>query len=157
MSEPGVDVVVIRRSEAAETPSDTEITSLVARALQMERTSGSWEVSVVLVDDDELRTLHREFMDIDEPTDVMTFPAGVDEEREAGGDIVISVERAAEQGPEHGHAPAEEAAFLIVHGVLHLCGWDDHTDADRAAMLERQRVILESWRSGTERHGAGSS
>ena len=100
----------------------------------------------MLVDDDELRALHRDFMDIDEPTDVMTFPAGEDEEREAGGDIVISVDRAADQGPEHGHTTAHEIRFLIVHGVLHLCGWDDHTDADRAAMLERQRVILEASR-----------
>jgi probable rRNA maturation factor len=82
-------------------------------------------------------------MGIDEQTDVMTFPAGEEEEREAGGDIVISIDRAAEQGPEHGHTTAEEVAFLIVHGVLHLCGWDDHAAEDRAAMLERQREILE--------------
>ena len=138
-----VDVVVIRHTVSDETPDDAEIRELIDRALDAEEAVGAWEVSVVLVDDDELRALHRDFMDIDEPTDVMTFPVGEDEEREAGGDIVISVDRAADQGPEHGHTTAQEIRFLIVHGVLHLCGWDDHSDADRAAMLERQRVILE--------------
>lgn len=146
MSDFSADVIVIRESASAETPGDAEIASLVTHALALEGVVGAWEISVVLVDDDELRRLHREFMGIDEPTDVMTFPAGEDEEREAGGDIVISVERAAEQGPEHGDSPAQEVAFLVAHGLLHLCGWDDQTDADRAAMLERQRAIMDSWR-----------
>lgn len=146
MTDRSVDVVVIRYVEGVETPSDAELASLVTHALAMEEAGGCWEVSLVLVDDEELRRLHRQFMGIDEPTDVMTFPAGDDEERDAGGDIVISVERAAEQGPEHGHTVAREVAFLVVHGVLHLCGWDDQVDGDRDAMLDRQRTIIEGWR-----------
>jgi probable rRNA maturation factor len=140
-----VDVVVIRRPAADGILEDREIDRLVKQALAAENASGAWDVSIVLVDDDELRALHRDFMDIDEPTDVMTFPAEPDEEREAGGDIVISVERAAEQGPEHSHTTEEEVRFLILHGVLHLSGWDDRTPEERTAMLERQRVILASF------------
>ena len=62
-----------------------------------------------------------EFMDDDSITDVMTFPSG--EPGQEGGDIVISVERAAEQGPEHGFTTDQEVHFLFVHGLLHLCGW----------------------------------
>jgi probable rRNA maturation factor len=108
--------------------------------LGAEGANGPWSVAVALVDDDRLRELHRDFMDIDEPTDVMTFPAEIP--GAGGGDIVISVDRAAEQGPEHGHTAAEETIFLIAHGLLHLCGWDDASDRDRAAMLERQREII---------------
>jgi len=98
-------------------------------------------VSIVLVDDREMQRMHADFMDIDEPTDVMTFPS---EQEDGGpaGDIVISVERAAEQGAENGLSTEDEVIFLAIHGVLHLTGWDDHSDADRAAMLDRQRSII---------------
>ena len=144
MSDLSVDVLVIRRSPAEGMLDDSEIASLVEHALTTEGATGAWEISIVLVDDAELQALHHEFMGIDEPTDVMTFPADADEDRGAGGDIVISVDRAAEQGPEHGSTAEEEVRFLIAHGVLHLCGWDDHDPADRAAMLDRQTAILAS-------------
>ena len=95
---------------------------------------------MALVDDRRLRGLHRDFMGIDEATDVMTFPSG--EPGVAGGDIAVSVDRAAAQGPGFGHSAAEEAAFLVVHGLLHLLGWDDAADDDRAAMLARQQEII---------------
>src|SRR5262249_3205892 len=94
-------------------------------------------------DDAHLRRLHRDFMGIDEETDVMTFPHGDDQ----GGDIVISIERAAEQALAYGYAAGEEVEFLAVHGVLHLCGWNDETPTQRAAMLARQTEIVEAFRS----------
>ncbi len=109
-------------------------------ALEQEGASGAWAVAVALVDDSRLQDLHREFMAVDEPTDVMTFPS--DEPGAGGGDIAVSVERAAEQGPAFGHSAAEETDFLVVHGLLHLCGWDDPTPEDRAAMLTRQAEII---------------
>ena len=124
-------------------PGDVE--ALVRHALSLEGASDAWEITVVLVDDDELSQLHEQFMGLADPTDIMTFPAGDDEEREAGGDLVISVERAAQQGPEHGLSGVEEVAFLVVHGLLHLCGWNDDSDDDRRLMLERQHVILDSF------------
>ncbi|MCC6944472.1 MAG: hypothetical protein IT335_07830, partial [Thermomicrobiales bacterium] len=62
MSDSGVEVIVIRRTETGGTPDDATITELVMRALRAEGATGAWEVSVVLVDDDELRALHRDFM-----------------------------------------------------------------------------------------------
>lgn len=109
-------------------------------ALEQEGATGRWAVAVALVDDRRLQDLHRDFMGIDEPTDVMTFPS--DEPGTSGGDIAVSVDRAASQGPAFGHSAAEETAFLVVHGLLHLCGWDDPTPDDRAAMLARQTEIM---------------
>ncbi len=114
--------------------------------LRSEGRGGSWEVTVALVDDRSLRDLHARFMGLDSVTDVMTFPHG--EEGTGGGDIVISVDRAAAQGPEHGLTADQEIRFLFVHGMLHLCGWDDGTDADRHEMLSRQTVLLEHFDAG---------
>ena len=101
---------------------------------------GQWVVTVALVSDDALRLLHAQFMDEDSVTDVMTFPAG--EPGQEGGDIVISVDRAAEQGPEHGYSVDQEVQFLFVHGLLHLNGWDDFDPADRERMLAKQSELL---------------
>jgi rRNA maturation RNase YbeY len=115
--------------------------SIVPFVLEQEAQGGAWTVTVALTDDRRLRELHRQFMGIDEDTDVMTFPAGP-EDPAAGGEIVVSVERAACQGPDHGLDPAAEVEFLVVHGLLHLCGWDDTTPGDRERMLGRQRELL---------------
>ncbi len=104
---------------------------------------GEWEIAVVLKTDDTIRALHREFMGIDEATDVMTFPADPEEnEGIAGGDIVISVDRAAAQGADYGNTPDQEIEFLLVHGLLHLCGWDDHSQSDRDKMLTYQAQLI---------------
>lgn len=108
--------------------------------------SGLWVVTVALVGDDDLRALHAQFMDDDSVTDVMTFPAG--EPGQGGGDIVISVERAADQGPEHGLTTQQEVRFLFVHGLLHLCGWDDRSPEERERMLARQRALLRGFDEG---------
>ena len=103
--------------------------------------AGRWVVAVALVSDHSLRQLHAQFMDDDSVTDVMTFPAGVPGQE--GGDIVISVDRAAEQGPEHGFTTDQEVRFLFVHGLLHLCGWNDQTPIDRERMLAQQTKLIE--------------
>jgi len=138
------ETIVIRHNETPLDLSDEVIERFVLRALELEEQSGEWVVSVVLVDDPEMQQLHVDFMNIDEPTDVMTFPSDFEDEEQQGGDIVISVERAAEQGGENGLSTEEEVIFLAVHGVLHLCGWDDTTPEARSSMLDRQRQIIET-------------
>lgn len=114
--------------------------------LRSEGQGGPWRVTVALVDDHALRDLHSRFMGIDSVTDVMTFPHGDD--GTGGGDIVISVDRAAAQGPDHKMTVDQETRFLFVHGLLHLCGWDDGTDGDRQKMLLRQSALLELYDAG---------
>lgn len=96
--------------------------------------------------------MHRYFMGIGTPTDIMTFPyealdvSGVQAmEQVAGGDLVISMDHIRENAVTAGWSARDELLFVIVHGVLHLLGWDDQTGRDRDAMLARQHELLGLW------------
>lgn len=122
-----------------------------ARTLKEEGIASA-EVSVVVADDQRLHELNRAYRGVDRATDVLSFPLfEVEELREALesreaplalGDVVISVERAASQGSDFGHGIRRELAFLAVHGLLHLLGYDHETDAERAEMRAREEQIL---------------
>ena len=120
---------------------------LVEQTLAAEGATGDWEVTVALVNDARLQALHRTFMDIDTPTDIMTFPLSVGG-KTRGGELVISVDHALTQAAAWGHSPAEEIEFLVIHGLLHLLGWRDDTEARRAEMLARQEALFAQWRAG---------
>ncbi len=140
----------------ADPPADLDLSALPALArgaLLAEGATGRWDVTLVLTSDDALQALHRAFMGDDSPTDVMTFPFGealpgsAASGAPAGGEIVVSVDRAAAQAPA-GTTAAEEVRFLLLHGLLHLLGHNDATDDARAAMLERQAALLAAFDSG---------
>lgn len=136
-----VEVDVLVESPLPDGASAEELVSLVEFVLKSEGQTGDWSIAVVLTSDAAIRVLHRDFMGIDTETDVMTFPAD-DPRGSTGGDIVISVERAADQAEDWEHTAWQEVRFLVAHGVLHLCGWNDHEPDDRAKMLERQRELI---------------
>jgi probable rRNA maturation factor len=148
-----VEVTTLWETAAPLTIKEATIKALVRHTLAAERANGVWSISVVLSTDQHLRALHREFMGLDSPTDIMTFPYRVDaspveadDQRSVlGGDIVISVERAAANAEDEGWDTASEVEFLISHGVLHLVGWEDGEPAQRRAMLNRQRELLQSF------------
>jgi probable rRNA maturation factor len=136
-----VDLVVEDGIEIA--VEEVAIAAFARAVLERECQSGDWSIAVVLTSDQRLRELHRDYMGIDEKTDVITFPSvagpgGV----EAGGDIVISVDRAAEQARDYGHSTEDEIRFLVAHGLLHLCGWTDESLDLREAMLARQAQLV---------------
>jgi probable rRNA maturation factor len=95
------------------------------------------ELSVSFVDDAEIEELHVRYMDEPGPTDVLSFP--LDDEEHDGvrvlGDVVIAPAVAARNRPED---PAAEVRLLLVHGILHLLGYDHESAGDRAAMWQRQ-------------------
>lgn len=143
-----LDLVLLNETAEPELLDQADVADLARCVLDAEGAVGAWEVSVVLVNDDRLRQLHRDFMQIDEPTDVMTFPRDSTFDAIAGGDIVISVDRARDQAGEHGNSLPAELVFLAVHGLLHLTGWEDEPDASRIAMLDRQTVLIEQCAEG---------
>lgn len=110
---------------------------------------GNWSLVVRITDDDELAALHGRFFGDPSPTDVISFPSGEPIDADAGhlGDIVISWETARQHAAEIGHSAARETAFLALHGLLHLCGYDDRTADAREAMLNRQSELLAAWES----------
>jgi len=129
-------------------PGAESLPALALHALRLEGTSGEWEINVLVTDDAGIQVMHRAYMDLDSPTDIMTFPF----EGETGfgpvatgGDIVISIETAATNAGDAGWYLEREMQFLMLHGVLHLLGWDDATAGQRDAMLGRQQAILDDW------------
>lgn len=119
----------------------------VAATLSFEGFAREAEVSVTFTDDESIHRLNREYRKVDRPTDVLSFPLYDGEEPVAGpvalGDVVLSLERAAAQAEEYGHSLEREVAFLTVHSVLHLLGYDHETsEEDEKEMFARQEKIL---------------
>ena len=100
------------------------------------------EVSVLLADDRMLKRLNREFRHKNKATDVLSFPAPAELQRQVAGDLAISLETAQRQADEHGHSLRDELRILLLHGLLHLKGMDHETDkgemASREAELRRE-------------------
>ena len=103
------------------------------------RSGGS--LSLVFVSDAELARLHAEHLGDPRPTDVMTFDLG-ERGGELEGELYISVERARAVAARRGLRPARELALYVVHGCLHLLGFDDHAPADRRRMRAAERAVL---------------
>ena len=150
MSRAGAPVSVTDRQTRLPIDSGA-IESLVHFTLSSEEAHGA--VEVAFVDDETIADLHLRFMDIPGPTDVITFPLA-DDGPEAGagslerslGEVVVSTDTACRQGPEYGLDPLDEALLYVVHGVLHLLGYDDRTEPDADRMASRQREIFDQWR-----------
>jgi probable rRNA maturation factor len=108
------------------------------------------ELAVVITDDAGIQALNRDFLGEDFPTDVLSFSAQSDggpfvAAPEAGGylgDVIVSYPRAVEQAREHDHAVEQELSLLIVHGILHLLGYDHADEEEKAVMWARQESIL---------------
>jgi len=112
---------------------DTEAWSnFAARALDVIGKSES-SATIAFVSDKRIRELNRQFRRVDKATDVLSFPA---EEKLNLGDVAVSVETAAVQAQENGLSVDEEIAQLILHGLLHLCGYNHETDNGEMNRLE---------------------
>ena len=136
---------------------------VITAACDAEKCPYEAEVNLTLVDNDSIHCINREFRQIDRPTDVLSFPMQVYEtpadfshvedcveenfNPDTGelllGDIILSVEKLKEQAASYGHSEKREFAFLILHSMLHLFGYDHETEQEREAMEERQRKILD--------------
>ena len=114
---------------------------------------GNVEIDLSFVNDEEIRRLNKDFRNIDASTDVLSFPLSDEENKEFNpatnawmlGDVIISVEHAARQAEEYGHSFQREIAFLTVHSVLHLLGYD-HVNGGIEAEIMREKeenVLLE--------------
>jgi ribonuclease HI len=101
-------------------------------------------ISVSIVGNEAIQAVNREHLGRDEPTDVIAFDYGEDipgEGEDVEGEVIVSAERAVEAAAELGRAPGDELLLYIVHGVLHLRGFDDRDPEQRAAMRERERAV----------------
>lgn len=150
-----IEIFYSNEQDKLDPPADIEqlIEKCTRAALAEEEINEDAQVSVTLVDNEAIREINREHRDIDRATDVLSFPLGDDDsfdtDPETGaillGDIVISLERAAEQAKEYGHSFYREVAFLITHSLFHLLGYD-HVDSeeDEKLMFGKQDKVLEA-------------
>lgn len=122
------------------------------KSLQYEEFNEDCEISLSIVTNDEIHDINKQFRNVDSPTDVLSFPQLTFEEGEEAdvnengeivlGDIIISIDRAKEQAEEYGHSLKRELAFLSVHSMLHLMGYDHMVPEEEEDMFRRQKEIL---------------
>jgi len=96
-------------------------------------------VNIVLVTDEAIKTMNKNYRDKDYVTDVLTFPSDLEDEL---GDIFIAVYKAHAQAREYGHTFERELAFLVVHGILHTLGYDHETKEEETKMFALQEELL---------------
>ena len=148
-----VKVIITNDQKSVKIP--TGVRMLVRRCcnavLVNEKFDGSAEISVTFVDDVKIHELNLKYRNIDRSTDVLSFPLGengvYDVNRDTGakmlGDIVISMEHAVAQAGIYGHSLQREIAFLTVHSMLHLLGYDHETEGiERVRMREKEEAAL---------------
>lgn len=130
-------ITVRARAPFASRVDRSRLVRIARRALRMEKTAA--DLGIYITGDAEIRELNRRFHGRNRPTDVLSFPAGA-----WGylGDVVISYERARTQARAAGWHIGDELELLVVHGVLHLLGYDDLSPRARRVMWQRQLTIL---------------
>ena len=118
----------------------------IAETVLVAENRPSASISIALVDNDTIHRLNRLHLGHDWSTDVITFPLSDPDDDELSGELVISTEMAVASAREIGHDPLDELALYVVHGLLHLCGYDDANEEQSAAMTHRQTEILAALR-----------
>jgi probable rRNA maturation factor len=115
----------------------------ITRAVLEGEDVGEAEISLAFVDNPTIHQLNKRYLQHDEPTDVLSFPLSEANSRKLAGELVIGAEVAKEQAEERGHAVQAELALYVIHGLLHLCGYDDKSDKGAAEMRRRERHYLQ--------------
>ena len=135
------------------------IKKIVQQVLKAEGVVPPYEVSMVFTKSEIVRQLNRDYRGVDEPTDVLAFymlpqkgadssfalpPDGVTRL----GEVIISYQKAIEQAREQGHSSDRELALLVIHGVLHLLGYDHKEPGEESKMREKEKKLLERCLTG---------
>ncbi len=152
MTNDKVRVTITDRQKKVKIPSGLRM--LIRRAciavLREEKFQGDAEVSVTFVDNNQIRRLNAKFRDKDSATDVLSFPMGENGEYDLNpstgakllGDVVLSMEKAAEQAQEYEHSFEREVCYLTVHSMLHLLGYDHMISEEKAVMRMKEETVM---------------
>lgn len=142
-----IDIIFENNEDLIEiTEKDFEYVKKAAEAavFEYEDENRDYEISVTFVDDAKIKDLNREYRNVDEVTDVLSFP--LDYEFGVGpvmlGDVVINVGRVITQAKNFGHSFERELSYLTVHSVLHLLGFDHIEENDRLKMRQAEKIIM---------------
>jgi probable rRNA maturation factor len=137
------------QNEAGYAINEARLREAVAATLDRHSAAPNTALSIVSTNDDAIRDLNRQYRQVDSPTDVLSFPADappvqIPDEPPYLGDLVVAYPYAAAQAQREGHSLDDSLALLLVHGALHLLGYDHDTRAQREIMWAAQANILES-------------
>lgn len=143
-----IDFVFDNEVDNFENNYEQDFTAIIEQALKTLGIEDDVEVSCVLVDDERIHEINREYRHIDRSTDVISFAMEDNDQfyvegmPRTLGDIFISVDHAKKQAEEYGHSLRREMCFLFTHGILHLLGYDHMTDEQEKEMFDLQDEIL---------------
>lgn len=115
----------------------------IGRAVLAGENVSEYEINLAFVDNPTIHTLNKRYLDHDEPTDVLSFPLSAANAKKLEGQLVLGVEVAKEQAEQRGHDVQAELALYVIHGLLHLCGYDDKTEKAAREMRQRERHYLQ--------------
>ena len=120
---------------------------IIDKCLEMEHVENA-VFSIIFIDDEKMHELNKTYRDIDRTTDVLSF-AYEDNEKEKTdirmlGEIFVSIPKMKGQAIEYGHSETRELSFLVVHGILHLLGYDHMVEEDKKIMRKKEEKVLNS-------------
>jgi probable rRNA maturation factor len=144
-----VDISIDVSNRQRTVPVNTRRLEAVARAALAAEAVTAAELSIIVVNDRRIATIHEDWLDDATPTDVITFDLGMPGDPALRGDIVVSAETAAREARRladgrQGWTPHLELAYYLVHGILHLTGHDDRAAEDRRRMRLRERTVMKA-------------
>lgn len=145
-----IDFVYEDEKELCEVNYEEQFIKIIERTLNHLKIDDAIELSCILVDDEDIHHINKEYRDMDRSTDVISFALEDNEQfyvegmPRSIGDIFISVDHAKMQAKEYGHSLKREMCFLFTHGLLHLLGYDHMNEEDERVMFSLQKEILES-------------
>lgn len=128
--------------------TETLIYRVLEKGAEMQQVPEEAELSVMICDAPVIHELNRTYRNVDAPTDVLSFALNEGDEEDCAeeeaalGDIVINIDRAAEQAKEYGHSREREIAYLAVHGFLHILGYDHYEEEEKKEMRVAEEAIL---------------
>ena len=146
-----IDFVFDNEVDNFENNYEQDFIAIIEQALKTLGIEDDVEVSCVLVDDERIHEINREYRHIDRSTDVISFAMEDNDQfyvegmPRTLGDIFISVDHAKKQAEEYGHSLLRELSFLAVHGFYHLLGYDHMTKEDEKVMFAKQEEVLEAY------------
>jgi len=135
------------------------VKKIVRQVLKTEGVATPYEVSLVFTDSETVKQLNRDYRGVDEPTDVLAFYMLPQKEADDSfalppdgvtrlGEVIISYPQATEQAKEQGHSTERELTLLVIHGILHLTGYDHEEPEEESKMRERERELLKRYLPG---------
>lgn len=151
-----IDFVYEDENHLCEESYEQQFTQIIKKTLEVLNLSDDVELSCVIVDDEKIHQINRDYRQIDRSTDVISFALEDNEQfyvegmPRSLGDIFISYDHAVSQAEEYGHSLKREMCFLFTHGLLHLLGYDHMQEDEEKEMFALQKEILEKLNIGRD-------